>query len=100
MQSPRSNFLAFGSDIYSEVQSAIKQHSNVCHVDYKPNVLLSTVFIEKFITLYMPTLPLWSSVMLGNISRHSVQYCNWGNTKTASLEKCSIHNFQHTTGSQ
>jgi hypothetical protein len=38
--------------------------------------------------------------MLGNISRHSVQYSNWGNTKTASLEKCSINNFQRTTGSQ
>lgn len=40
-----------------------------CHGN-KGNKFHSTVLVEKIHKLYMPTLPLWSDLLLGDLSRH------------------------------
>ena len=75
-QSPLSPFTAWSQEVHSVACSAmgvgVHEHCDqILHNRYYfPDVL------KKILKLYMPTLPLWSTLMLGDVRRHSSLYSN------------------------
>ena len=69
---------------------------------FNSNKFYSALLIKKLTDLYMPTLPLWCSVMLGDLSRHSVNNDVLRAEKFFNIvSKCtSSDSFGRTTGSQ
>lgn len=66
-RSTTNAFYKMSEEILKNIKETISK--TPCHGD-KGNKFHSTVLVEKIHKLYMPTLPLWSDLLLGDLSRH------------------------------
>lgn len=66
-RSTTNAFYKMSEEILQNVKELIS--NTPCHGN-KGNKFHSTVLVEKIHKLYMPTLPLWSDLLLGDLSRH------------------------------
>lgn len=66
-RSTRNEFAHFADSILNEVKADI---DNQFFVEVLGNKRYSPVLAEKILKLYMPTLPLWSNLLQGDLSRH------------------------------
>ncbi|CAC5390125.1 unnamed protein product [Mytilus coruscus] len=66
-RSTRNEFAYLADSILTEVKAEIDQQF---FIEVPGNKRYSPVLAEKIHKLYMPTLPLWSNLLLGDLSRH------------------------------
>ncbi|CAC5378791.1 unnamed protein product [Mytilus coruscus] len=66
-RSTRNEFAYLADSILTEVKAEIDQQF---FIELPGNKRYSPVLAEKIHKLYMPTLPLWSNLLLGDLSRH------------------------------
>jgi len=99
---PNSPFKLWATNLCEKVQQQVidcestsASSSLMCNKLYCPQLL------TKLVQYYMPTLPLWSHLMLSDVRRHNVQYAMCKNRNIQALAKCCAKDtFPSTTGSQ
>lgn len=66
-RSTRNEFANFGNSILKSVRQDINKEF---FIEVPGNKRYSKILLEKIQKLYLPTLPLWSNLLLGDLSRH------------------------------
>jgi len=92
-----SRFGKWAQDIRQTASTVVESG---CSHNLSVNRYYSPAVLDKIITLYMPTLPLWSSLMLNDVKRHSAGYALTSSRRVLNLVKASTSLPPRTTGSQ
>ncbi|PIK36871.1 putative poly [Apostichopus japonicus] len=70
-----SNFKTLCHNIDNDAKEALSKEERTAGYDNsKPNYFKSSQLIERMLTYVLPTIPIWSQLILGDLTRHSTKY--------------------------